>query len=227
MQNYTFSGLKPIARDFFKNLAKNNNKEWFTENKTTYENEVREPIKSLVSDLSKVFFDENIPYIADPKKALFRINRDIRFSKDKSPYKTNMGAFFPYTLHSTTTRPVESLGLYFHFEENSCFIAGGIHMPMPPTLKTLRETIADNWKEFEQILNDKTLKKEFPVILNNEKLKNVPRGFAPDHPAAKYLKLKEFGVYCEIDHKETYTSKFVDLFLKKAKAIEPFLKFFM
>ncbi|MBM2816235.1 MAG: hypothetical protein HW421_2997 [Ignavibacteria bacterium] len=222
-----FKGLKPAALKFFKDLAQNNNKEWFTENKHIYENEVKEPLKAMVSELGVLFANEGLSIIADPKKAMFRINRDIRFSPDKSPYKTHAGVFLPYTLSQTNVKPVESLGLYYHFEPAESFIAAGIHSPLPPILKSLREHIAENWQEFDKIINLKSLKKEFPTIYESGSLKTMPRGFPSDHPAGKYLKMKEFTVFCEIQHKNSYSPELTKLMITKARAAKPFMDFLL
>ncbi|MGA2298361.1 MAG: DUF2461 domain-containing protein [FCB group bacterium] len=221
-----FKGYSPKVKAFFKDLKDNNNRDWFQEHKEFYENEIKGTSQALVSDMAERFAMLGMPYVADPKRSIFRIYRDIRFSPNKDPYKTNTGVFFPYSLHQTAKKPVESLGLYFHIDFKDTFIAGGIHMPPNDILKITRQRITEDWEELDKILKSKTFKKEYPYSMVGETLKKVPQGYPAEHPAADWLKLKEYTVYCDIDFKDTYTEGLMDILEKKAKAMAPFLEFF-
>ena len=221
----SFSGFSENLVRFFEKLEKNNNKDWFHENKKEYENIIREPAKLLVNKMSDIFAEENLPFISDVKKSMFRINRDIRFSKNKDPYKTNIGLFFPYTLNQTIEKAPASVGLYFHIEPKETFVAGGLKCPETAKLNLIRDRIADEYELLEKILNNKTFRKEFPIILTGESLKRIPRGFPKDHPREDWLRLKEYIVWSTIKHEDTYTEDIAKLLLRKAKTIIPFLDF--
>lgn len=220
-----YNGLNPDMAAFMHELAANNNKEWFDSNRKRYTENVREPLKGLVTKMGDSFMAEDMPYAADTRKAIFRINRDIRFSKNKDPYKNNLGLFFPFTENQQVGRSVESLGLYLHYEEKECFIAGGIHCPNPAMLKNIREHISDEFEEFLELINSKDLTKNFPQILLGDKLKSMPRGFSKEDPAADYLKHKEFTFLCPIKHEELYSKAIEEKLIKKGKALLPILSF--
>ncbi|MBI5323710.1 MAG: DUF2461 domain-containing protein [Ignavibacteriae bacterium] len=225
MSNTEFKGFTPEVRKFFQELEKNNNKDWFHANKTRYEEFVKEPAKEFVFTMGKRFAKSGLQYYADPKKSLFRINRDIRFSANKDPYKTNLGVLFPYMFTHEVSKAVEVPGLYFHVDAKESFIAGGLHMPSNEKLRELRELIASEWKELFKIVNNKKFKEEFPKIFNDDKLKNTPRGYEPDHPAAEWLKLKGYTVGCKVELKDVFGSKLFDIMEKKGKIIASFLEF--
>ncbi|OGU42577.1 MAG: hypothetical protein A2X61_17105 [Ignavibacteria bacterium GWB2_35_12] len=225
MGNSGYKGFTPEVRKFYQELEKNNNKEWFQANKARYEEIVREPAKELVYEMGLRFAKSGLPYYADPKKSLFRVNRDIRFSANKDPYKTNFGVLFPFNFPYEASKAVEVPGLYFHIEAKESFIAGGLHMPSSDKLKELRELIAGDWKELFKIVNQKKFKAEFPIIFAEDTLKNMPRGYEPDHPAAEWLKMKGYTVGINLEFKEVYGPKLADILERKGKVIAPFLEF--
>lgn len=220
-----FKGFSNSLLEFLTQLEKNNNKDWFHENKITYENVMKNPVREFVDFMSQKFADENLSFIADKKKSLFRVNRDIRFSKNKDPYKTNLGVFFPYTLNQTKEKAPDSVGLYFHIEREMTFVAGGLKMPSSPNLLRIRERIADEWQGLEKIITNKKFQKNFPIIFEGESLKRIPRGFPKDHPRENWLRLKEYIVWRNITHKEALGPNLADMLIKDAKIIEPFLEF--
>lgn len=180
--------LSPEVFEFLKKLNKNNNREWFTENKNLY-TESQQNVIAFLEDLLKEMseFDEELAKI-DAKKSLFRIYRDTRFSKDKIPYKTNFGASLGMGKGS------QKGGYYLHLEPRKSFIAGGIYMPESSVLKELRKEISLYGNEFLAILNNKEFKKHFPELDQDDKLKKVPQGFEKEDPMAEFLKLKNFIV---------------------------------
>jgi uncharacterized protein (TIGR02453 family) len=220
----SFNGFTPKMNDFFKNLKLNNNKEWFAENRHIYEKEVKETSRALVEEMRIRFANLGLPYIADPKTSLFRINRDIRFSANKEPYKTNLGIYFPYSTRFAG-KSTESPGLYYHFDPVESFIGGGIHMPSTQALKAIRNRIAEDWEEMLKIIGEKKFKAEFDEELFGDKLKKMPRGFDENHPAADLLKMKEFTVWSGLELKTGYSAKLTDVIEKKAVIIAPFLDF--
>lgn len=190
------AAVSPKVFDFLRQLAENNNREWFTENKNLY-TESQENIVAFLEDLIAEMseFDSELGKI-DAKKSLFRIYRDTRFSKDKTPYKNNIGASLGMGKGS------QKGGYYLHLEPGKSFIAGGIYMPESSVLKTLRKEISLYGKEFLNILNNKEFKKYFPELDQDDKLKKVPQGFEKEDPMAEYLKLKSFIVVYNLSDKE-------------------------
>jgi uncharacterized protein (TIGR02453 family) len=221
-----FTGFTPETLDFFVQLKKNNNKLWFDEHREIYEKTVREPAKSLVDEVGQRFITMGLPFIADQKRSLFRINRDIRFSNNKDPYKTNLGVYFPFSQFLTDKKPINDLGLYFHIEENETFIAGGLHTPEQPALNAIRSRLAEEWEELLRIINNKKFMVEFPDRLHGESLKRIPHGYPENHPAADLLKLKQFLVSCNLEIPVIFKPSLIDMIINKAIIISPFLEYF-
>lgn len=192
-----------ISKDtltFLKNLDKNNNREWFQANKNKFDAAQDNLIAftgQLIGEAGK--FDDAVAGL-DPKTCVFRIYRDVRFSKDKSPYKTNLGAYI-----SPGGRKSMQPGYYFHLQPGHSFIAGGKHMPDGPELLKIRTAIAKNTAEFLKIVEKKSYRDQFGE-LRGEKLKSAPKGFDPDHKAVEYLKLKEFMAFVELNDDKLLTS---------------------
>lgn len=171
---------------FLKVLEKNNNREWFNDNRKWYE-ESREKMLFLTDVLIQEIrnFDSEVRGLL-PKDCVFRIFRDVRFSKDKRPYKTNFGSFI-----CKGGRKSMNPGYYFHIEPGGCFVAAGIYMPPSPVLKTIRSYLADHGEEFLEIVNDAEFKQRFPEMFD-DKLKLAPKGFPKDHAHIELLKYKSF-----------------------------------
>jgi len=205
--------------DFFKKLAKNNNRDWFNANKDTFvraNDNVIAVTGELISRISR--FDPEIAGI-DPKSCVFRIYRDVRFSKDKSPYKTNLGAFI-----APGGRKTMSPGYYFHVQPTSFFAATGKHMPDASELLKIRNAIAGNPKEFLKIVEAKKFKDRFGD-LHGERLSKPPKGFAADHPAIEYLKLKSCTVAEEFTEKAALSKDYPKLLTESFKAAHPLVVF--
>ncbi|MCS3529702.1 DUF2461 domain-containing protein [Chryseobacterium sp. JUb7] len=188
--------LSPKTFEFLKKLNKNNNREWFNENKDLYTESQQNVIiflEELIKEMAE--FDEELAKI-DAKKSLFRIYRDTRFSKDKIPYKTNFGASLGMGKGS------QKGGYYLHLEPGKSFIAGGIYMPESSVLKELRKEISLYGEDFIKILNNKDFKKYFPELDQEGKLKKIPQGFEKEDPMAEYLKLKNFIVVYPVKDEE-------------------------
>ena len=223
--NSTFSGFSEEVRKFLADLTENNNRDWFLLNKEFYENKVKSATHGLVSVMSERFAVAGLSFVSNPKASLFRINRDIRFGTNKDPYKTYIGVWFPFSAAPLIERNIECPGLYFHLEKDVTFIAAGIHIPQMPLLRSLRTLIDEEWQQLDEILSGKTFKMEFPKIFESERYKRVPQGFSADHPRKDWLMLKEFIVSCDLSFKDTETVALADLLERKAKVIEPFLRF--
>lgn len=214
------AAVSPKVFDFLRQLAENNNREWFTENKNLYTESQQNIVvflEDLIAEMSE--FDSELGKI-DAKKSLFRIYRDTRFSKDKTPYKTNIGASLGMGKGS------QKGGYYLHLEPGKSFIAGGIYMPESSVLKTLRKEISLYGQEFLNILNNKEFKNYFPELDQDDKLKKVPQGFEKEDPMAEYLKLKSFIVVYNLSDKEISdksASKSLAKIFKVMKPLNDFL----
>jgi uncharacterized protein (TIGR02453 family) len=174
---------------FLKSLKNNNNREWFDVNRSWYA-AVRKGFEMFVeSTIARIAqFDRDIA-VSTAKEAIFRINRDIRFSKDKSPYKTNFGAFI-----AKGGRKSLHAGYYIHVEPGGSFLAGGIYMPSPPVLRAIRIEIHENLEEFTEIIKKPSFTLHFGTEFWGDKLKTAPKGFPKDAPGIEYLKCKHFTV---------------------------------
>lgn len=206
--------------NFLSDLQLNNNRDWFTENKELYTNAQQNMISFIENLMAEMgSFDEDI-LKTDAKKTLFRIYRDVRFSKDKSPYKTNMGASLGMGKGS------QKAGYYLHVEPGKSFLASGIYMPESSALKTIRKEISLYAEDFLKIVNDKNFKKLFKELDQEDQLKKIPQGFEKDDPMAEFLKLKNFIiVYALKDEdltKKDAAKKFADIF-ETAKPLNDFL----
>ncbi len=206
---------------FLTKLAKNNDRVWFEKNKETYL-EAKNNFELFVTDVLNELTKLN-PELGglNPKKLPFRIYRDVRFSKDKSPYKTNMGAGF-----SPNGKLVQEPGYYLHIQPgNKSFVAGGIYMPDAPNLAKIRQEIDYNGDKFDKILKDKNFRKFFKGMDDFDKLKNMPKGYAIDHPHIELLKLKSFIVTRDFTDAQVKDKKFLRNIAETCKAIKPLNNF--
>lgn len=178
----TFAGFRREAIQFLVDLAENNDRAWFTPRKTDYERLLKTPVEALCVALDERFRARGIPLRADPARSPFRIYRDVRFSKDKSPYKTHVSASFPYTEGHA------SAGGYFHFSPGEMYIGGGMWHPEPARLAAWREFV-DRGIGLD-VLDDPTFVQTFGQI-DGDRLTRVPKGYPKDHPQADLLKLKD------------------------------------
>ncbi|MDH6252863.1 uncharacterized protein (TIGR02453 family) [Chryseobacterium sp. H1D6B] len=207
--------ISPKTFEFLKKLTKNNNREWFNENKRLY-TESQENVIAFLEGLIKEMggFDENLSKI-DPKKALFRIYRDTRFSKDKIPYKTNFGASLGMGKGS------QKGGYYLHLEPGKSFLAGGIYMPESSVLREVRKEISLYGSDFLKILDNKDFKKYFPELDQNDKLKKIPQGFEKEDPMAEHLKLKSFIAVYNLKDEEVLDTNASENLTKIFKLLKP------
>lgn len=205
---------------FLKDLAKNNNKEWFDANRKRYEGE-RKKLLAFVADLIKGIaeFDASIAGI-DPKSTLFRINRDIRFSADKSPYKNNFGVSI-----SKGGKKSPYCGYYLHIQPEKSFVGGGVYAPSPEKLKSVRDEIYFTYPEFDKILSAKNFRKYFSGIDDIEKLKTSPKGYEKEHPSLPYLVHKHFIASVSLSDEEVISERFLGKVLDIYKAQKPLVDF--
>jgi uncharacterized protein (TIGR02453 family) len=202
--------------DFLAKLKKNNSKEWFDKNRSEYEtarDNYKEFIAELIAGITK--FDPAVRAL-EPKHCMFRINRDIRFSNDKTPYKVNMGASIaPGGKKSTEA------GYYIHIQPGASFLAGGVWQPEPPQLSAIRQEIDYNTPEFKKILGKKDFKKYFTALSEEDKVKTTPKGYDKSHPEIESLKLKSFIMVHDLKDKDVLSKDFLKYCSDVFKAMYP------
>jgi uncharacterized protein (TIGR02453 family) len=179
-----FTGFRPEALDFLVELALDNDRSWFQPRKADYEALLKEPLERLCTALDDEFRARRIPLAADPARSPFRIYRDVRFSKDKSPYKTNVGASFPWSGDGG------GVGGYFHLEPGATFVGGGMWHPAPARLAAWRNALVSDRARVHAVLEDPAFQAVFGMV-DGDHLKRAPTGFAPDDPDIELLKLKD------------------------------------
>ena len=206
---------------FLKKLKINNNREWFDSNKTEYLAS-KEIFEEFVSELIKGInkFDKKVSLDLKPKDCTFRIYKDVRFSKDKTPYKNNMSASI-----NPGGKKSNIPGYYFHLEPEACFLAGGVYMPMPDDLKAIRQEIDYNPLPLINVLKSASFKKEFNGLDEEDKLKNPPKGFNKDHAHSEILKNRHFIVSQKFENKVILKKEGLIKTLDSIKAMYPFLDY--
>ncbi len=206
--------------DFLADLDENNNKEWFQANKKRYEKELKKPARALV-DLVNAELELFAPdHVTPAGKAINRINRDIRFSKDKTPYNTHIWAGF----HNQTLPKGAGAGYYFGFTTDGFGVGAGCWMPPRDRMTALREHIADNYSEFEAILGDEVFAKTFGPLAG-EKYKRVPKPWDADHRAAEILKHKGIHTRAELDPKLVTSPSVVAEISRHLRLLKPLVDF--
>jgi uncharacterized protein (TIGR02453 family) len=214
--------LEPQTLKFLTQLKKNNNKPWFDAHRAQYEAariDFSNFIQLVIDALQKT--DTTITGLGS-KECLFRINRDIRFSKNKQPYKTNFGASI-----KRGGRKSGFAGYYFHCEPGHSFIGGGLWMPEAAQLKNVRQEIDYNWEEFQSIIQEKNFKKIYGDIYQAEEvsLATMPKGYEKDNPAASYLKLKSFIAETPIADEELTKASLHKKTVAAFEGLQPLLTF--
>src|SRR5690606_23598102 len=200
---------------FLSKLKKNNHKEWFDKNKPTYleiKSDFEELVGSMIVGLAKS--DPSIKAL-EARHCVFRIYKDVRFSKDKTPYKSHIGAYL-----APGGRKSEYAGYYLHIEPGKSFLAGGVWMPQPEILKAIRQEIDYNSKAFLKVVKNPTFKKYFTDI-QGEKLTRNPKEYPADHPQIGYLKFKSFNVVHELSDKKITSPDFVKQAIVIYKSMKP------
>lgn len=206
---------------FLSQLKDNNNKEWFSDHKKQYEKAKAEFIAIVEEILRKCSSFEPSFNNLKAKECIFRINRDIRFSPDKSPYKTNFGASFnPHGKKSPHA------GYYLHLQPGESFVGGGIYLPSTDILKQLRQEVDYNFETFERIIHTTEFKRSYPAIFNEDRLARPPKGYEASNPAIEFLKLKHYIFTHNFDESEiTSKEQLMDLCVSKFQTLKPFNDF--
>lgn len=216
-----FEGFPKQAIQFFKKLKRNNNRTWFEDHKHEYEEFVKLPMQSFIFSLQPHFATFAPEFELSPKRSIFRIYRDVRFSNDKTPYKTHVAAHF--VLRGKEKGFVGS-GYYFHIEAGDVFIGGGIYMPDSDQLKKIRKAVDQHPDEFLSIINGRDFKKRFGVLKGN-KLQRIPKGYDESNPMAEWLKLKQFFVGVDLPESACYRPALVEKIAAICKDAAPLVKF--
>jgi uncharacterized protein (TIGR02453 family) len=214
--------FSPELFAFLRELADNNDREWFAANKGRYVAEVQEPALAFIEDVGLRLPEVSRHLVADPRTvggSLFRIYRDTRFSKDKSPYKTQVGIQFRHE----RARDAHAPGYYLHLEPGSVFMACGTWRPDGDTLHAIRTAIASKPARWQAIVEDLALTQHFR--LGGEALKRPPAGFDRDHPLIEELKRKDFIAVADLSESEVTTSGFLDRFLDLCAGATGFMRF--
>ncbi|HET6744437.1 MAG TPA: DUF2461 domain-containing protein [Candidatus Limnocylindria bacterium] len=187
-----FEGFQPAAIQFLVDLAAHNDRAWFQPRKQEYERLLKGPMQSLVAALGDRFRARGIPLEADPRKSIFRIYRDTRFAKDKSPYKTNVGASLPWVDgDQDPDERVHGNGAYLHFQPGNSFAGGGMYMAEKARLDALRVAVVEDPARVRAALEDPAFLATFGPVSSHESLKRVPPGYPADHQMSDLLRAKD------------------------------------
>jgi uncharacterized protein (TIGR02453 family) len=212
----------PALFDFLRQLKKNNNRDWFQKHKARYESDVRHPALRFISDVGPGLKKISPHLVADPRPvggSLFRINRDIRFAADKSPYKPNVGMSFGHDQGREAAAP----GLYLHLEPGESFAGGGIHMADNPTLNKVRDAIVADPNGWKRIVGGA----QFAPLFTNmgEALKRAPQGYDPNHPLVEDLKRKGYTWHARFSEADVCRVDFLERYLEACRRAAPFSRF--
>ena len=210
--------FSPRLFQFFRELEAHNERAWFEAHRGRYETDVKEPMLRFIADLGKPLHAISPHIEVDPRPvggSMFRIHRDIRFSKDKSPYKTNVGAHFP---HARAGKDENAPGFYLHLEPTDCVGGGGFWHPDSTALKRVRDRIVARTREWKAI-------RTAGVSVEGESLKRVPPGYSPAHPFAEDLKLKDVYIMERFSEKDVCAPDFMDTFVHACRSAAPLMKF--
>jgi uncharacterized protein (TIGR02453 family) len=205
---------------FLRALKRNNRREWFNAHRDDYEAYVRQPMTAIVARLADDFRAFAPELVASPKVSMYRIYRDTRFSENKTPYKTHIAAVFP-------TRGLlkhEGAGAYFHISPDEVWVGGGMYSPEPAQLYAVREHIASHVKQLRAVVESPRFRRQFGT-LDGDKLQRVPRGFPRDHPAAEYLKFRNFLAGAEFPGTFATRPKFYSTLLAVFRHVTPLARF--
>jgi len=212
--------MEKIILPFLEQLRDNNDREWFNANKALYDNAkagFKTFVNSLIPAIAK--FDDSVKLMT-AKECIFRIFRDVRFAKDKSPYKTNFGAFI-----AKGGRKNHGPGYYFHLQPGECFLSGGVWMPSPDVMKKIRQEIYYNTAEFKSILNHKNFTKYFSGIDEWDRQKSAPREYPKDFPDIELLKNRSFTVSHKLSDKIINSEKLFDYAIGVYQVMKPYNDF--
>jgi uncharacterized protein (TIGR02453 family) len=219
--------FSPASLTFLRGLNRNNRKDWFEAHRDAYERDVREPLRGLVDELDVRFATFAPEIVGDRKRSIFRIYRDIRFSKDKSPYKTHVAAWF---FHRSATKAVGKdahdggAGFYFHLEPGQSLVAGGLWMPERTLLRRVRDAIVDDPAAFERTMSSPAFRRRFRGLTREAMLTRPPRGYPADHPAQEWLRFQSFTTSHRLSDAEALSKRLPDRLVKDYETMLPLVR---
>lgn len=214
--------FSPALFKFLSELKRNNEREWFQANKERYEEQVREPARRFIVDFAPVLRKLSPHFVADPRPlggSLFRIYRDTRFSKDKSPYKTHTGIHFKHA----AGKDVHTPGFYLHLESRNVFAGIGVWHPDGPTLAKIRTAIVADPSRWTRVRDGKRFRRNYE--LSGESLRRPPRGYDPVHPCVDDLMRKDFVAIAKMSEADVTASGFLNRFADVCRAGVPFVRY--
>jgi uncharacterized protein (TIGR02453 family) len=221
----TFTGFRPEAIQFLADLAENNDRAWFQPRKAEYERLLKQPLEALCVALAERFEARGLPLSADPARSPFRIYRDVRFSKDKSPYKTSASAAFRWNESGPELSHQEGdPGGYFHLEPGEAFVGGGMWHPPTAKLAAFRAAVVNDGARVRGLLDETEFKRRFGAI-SGDSLKRVPTGFPADHPEADLLKLKDMTFGHRLADKDVMSPSLPDVLVDSFEVAVPVMRF--
>lgn len=229
MAGGSFGGFKREAIQFLADLAANNERAWFQPRKADYERLLKEPMEQLCDALAERFEERGIPLHADAKKSPFRIYRDTRFARDKSPYKTNLAASFPWVEMGPDGARVDAgahaNGGYFNFAPGNMYLGGGMWMPHRARLEAFRRAVRDEPERVRGALEEPGFVAWFGPASSHETLKRIPPGYPPEHPLAHMFRWKDVIFGRRLSDKEVMSAGLPDLIADGYAAAMPVLRF--
>jgi len=224
-----FAGFRPESIQFLAELADHNDRAWFQPRKGDYERLLKEPMEALMAALAERFEERGIPLRADPKRSMFRIYRDTRFAKDKSPYKTNVGASFPWVDQKGGADGADDSphgnGGYFHFQPGSMYLGGGMYMAERPRMEAFRRAVLDDEDRVREALEEPGFLSVFDPVHSHESLKRMPLGYPPDHPRADWLRFKDIVFGRNLADEEVLSPDLPDIVAEGYQAALPVFRF--
>lgn len=219
-----FTGFRPEALQFLADLAANNDRAWFKPRKADYERLLKQPLEALCVALAERFDQLQLPLHADPQRSPFRIHRDVRFSTDKSPYKTAQGAEFPWRDSPGDVRgPRGAVGGYFHLEPGNIFVGGGMWHPERERLAAFREKVDRDPNAVLRVIEDARFRSVFGSV-EGEMLTRNPRGFPGDHPYGHLLRLKDVVFTRRLSDSDVFSERLPDIIAHDLDAARPVLR---
>jgi len=221
----TFTGFRPEAIQFLADLAANNDRAWFQPRKAEYERLLKQPLEALCVALGERFEARGLPLSADPARSPFRIYRDVRFSKDKSPYKTSASAAFRWSESGPELSHQEGdPGGYFHLEPGEAFVGGGMWHPPTAKLAAFRKAVLTDTSRVRGLLDEPEFKRRF-VTISGDSLKRVPTGLPADHPEADLLKLKDMTFGHRLADADVMSPRLPDVLVESFEVAIPVMRF--
>jgi uncharacterized protein (TIGR02453 family) len=222
-----FGGFTAEALRFLRRLRRNNRRDWFERHRSVYETAVRDPMRALVEEMDVRLARIAPELTGDPRRSVFRIHRDVRFSRDKSPYKTNAACqFYHMDAGRGAGRDADGAGagLYFQLADGECFVAGGLWMPARPSLDRVREAIDADPGALDRLLRAPPFRRRFRRLDDEGVLTRMPRGYPDSHPAAGWLRYQSFTATRDLEEREVLSPRLPEILARDFAALAPLVR---